>query len=146
MGDLLGQLEQLRADGGSRAAAPSSAVSETVEGLKQVVAELKNTQRTTDRQHQDSLEAVHGTIEDVVGRLASIESDLRQPAGAVERREARTSEAGTVFPPMGRAPGEAAAPAKAPSAAQAEPARPSTSSSSSGPAAGGPVRRPDVPL
>src|SRR5262249_11381759 len=85
MAVLLAQLEQLRAERGASATAPSAAWSETVEALKQVVAELKDTQRATEREHQDSLEAVHGTIEGVVGRLATIESNLRQPAPVSER-------------------------------------------------------------
>jgi localization factor PodJL len=48
-----------------------------VDLLRRDVADLKQTQSTTGRRTEASLEAVHGTIGDVVNRLAMIESDLR---------------------------------------------------------------------
>jgi localization factor PodJL len=48
-----------------------------VDLLRRDVADLKQTQSTTGRRTEESLEAVHGTIGDVVNRLAMIESDMR---------------------------------------------------------------------
>jgi localization factor PodJL len=68
MSDLLAQLEHMRANG----SASFAAVNAAVEALKQTVGELKQSQTAAERQTQDSLEAVHSTIENVVDRLAGI--------------------------------------------------------------------------
>ena len=69
--DLVKHLEQQRLT--PRASEPSPEVDtlmRDVSGLKQM-----------ERQTQDSLEAVHGALESVVDRLASIESDIRERIG-----------------------------------------------------------------
>ena len=72
LADLLVYIEQLRgANAGGEVAAQAKPVA--VEAIEHEVAEIKQTGRRT----QDSLEAVHGTVEHVVGRLAMIESDMR---------------------------------------------------------------------
>ena len=53
------------------------AVSEPAEAIRRDVATLKELQGAIDRRTQDTFEAVYGTIEQVVDRLASIEEDRR---------------------------------------------------------------------
>ena len=53
------------------------AVSEPAEAIRRDVATLKELQSAIDRRTQDTFEAVYGTIEQVVDRLASIEEDRR---------------------------------------------------------------------
>jgi len=48
-----------------------------VDAIKQDIAELRHTQAAIDRRTQDTLEAVHGTLERMVDRLAMIETDLQ---------------------------------------------------------------------
>jgi localization factor PodJL len=58
------------------------AVSEPAEAIRRDVATLKELQSAIDRRTQDTFEAVYGTIEQVVDRLASIEEDRRPRDGA----------------------------------------------------------------
>jgi localization factor PodJL len=53
------------------------AVSEPAESIRRDVATLKEMQSAIDRRTQDTFEAVYGTIEQVVDRLAGIEEDRR---------------------------------------------------------------------
>ena len=53
------------------------AVAEPAEAIRRDVATLKELQSAIDRRTQDTFEAVYGTIEQVVDRLASIEEDRR---------------------------------------------------------------------
>ena len=72
LADLLVYIEQLR---GTNAVgeAVAQAKPADVEAIEHEIADIKQTGRRT----QDSLEAVHGTVEHVVGRLAMIEADMR---------------------------------------------------------------------
>jgi len=68
-----------RSDPGPGAAPPPFADKhETLDALEHKVSELKQEHSIVARRTEDSLEAVHGTIGNVVDRLASIESDLRR--------------------------------------------------------------------
>ncbi len=72
LADLLVYIEQLRgAKAGGEGGAKVKPVA--VDAIEHEVAEIKQTERRT----QDSLEAVQGTVEHVVDRLAMIESDMR---------------------------------------------------------------------
>jgi localization factor PodJL len=72
LADLLVYIEQLRgANAGGEVVTQAKPIA--LEAIEHEVAEIKQTGRRT----QDSLEAVHGTVEHVVGRLAMIESDMR---------------------------------------------------------------------
>ncbi len=79
LADLLVYIEQLR---GTNAGGEAFALAKpaAVEAIEHEVAEIKQ----TGRRIQDSLEAVHGTVEQVVDRLAMIETDMR---GNRERAE-----------------------------------------------------------
>jgi len=68
--DLLVHMEQLR--GADTAPAAGAGARPAVGAIARDVAEIKRTEQRT----QDSLEAIHGTVEQVVGRLAMIESDI----------------------------------------------------------------------
>jgi localization factor PodJL len=73
LADLLVHIDEARTRGGAAPlASPQQPVAQpsTVAAIKREVAEIKH----SDRRTQDSLEAVHGTVEHVVDRLAMIES------------------------------------------------------------------------
>ena len=72
--DLLVHIEQIRGGNGAAAAATPR---KPVEVIERDVAEIKRSERRT----QDSLEAVHGTVEQVVDRLAMIESGIHEGPG-----------------------------------------------------------------
>jgi localization factor PodJL len=72
--DLLVHIEQIRGGNGVAAAATPR---KPVEAIERDVAEIKR----SDRRTQDSLEAVHGTVEHVVDRLAMIESGIHEGTG-----------------------------------------------------------------
>ncbi len=80
LADLLVHLDRI---GGSGPAEPGLKISlGSAVGIERDVAEIKRSERRT----QDTLEAVHGTVEQVVDRLAMIENDLHDavpPAAAV---------------------------------------------------------------
>ena len=67
--DLLVHIDQIRGGSGVAAAATPR---KPVDAIERDVAEIKRSERRT----QDSLEAVHGTVEHVVDRLAMIESGI----------------------------------------------------------------------
>jgi localization factor PodJL len=74
LADLLVYIEQLRNGGADAAVAPRIApVGDRLEG----VAESGRPDRRSQAKLEDSLEAVQGTVEHVVDRLAMIESDMR---------------------------------------------------------------------
>ncbi len=85
MDELLAQLRELRAQNESRleaiqhqiVASAADAISGPAESIRRDVASLKEIQTSVDRRTQDTFEAVYGTIEQVVDRLASIEDELR---------------------------------------------------------------------
>jgi localization factor PodJL len=74
LADLLAHIDKLR--GGNDAGAGTMPRPAAVAAIAQDVAEIKRSERRT----QDSLEAVHSTVEQVVGRLAMIESDIHDTA------------------------------------------------------------------
>src|SRR5215472_5669962 len=83
--ELLMQLGELRAEHESRlaalgqeiAASAADAISNPAESIRRDVASLKEIQTSVDRRTQDTFEAVYGTIEQVVDRLAVIEKELQ---------------------------------------------------------------------
>jgi localization factor PodJL len=79
--DLLAHIDQLR--GGNDAGAGTMSRPAAVAAIAQDVAEIKRSERHT----QDSLEAVHNTVEQVVGRLAMIESDIHDTAMRAPRSQ-----------------------------------------------------------
>jgi len=114
--DLLAHVEQLR--GAEGAPATGTSPRPAVAAIARDVAEIKRTEQRT----QDSLEAVHGTVEQVVGRLAMIESDihdvaLRAPRSQISAQPAaadKTQPAAASAPPPGAptAPAEPIGPAE----------------------------------
>jgi len=80
LADLLVHLDRIR---GTGPAEPGLKISlGSAVGIERDVAEIKRSERRT----QDTLEAVHGTVEQVVDRLAMIENDLHDavpPAAAM---------------------------------------------------------------
>jgi localization factor PodJL len=106
MEEFLAELKALLAQNESRLAAlqhqvatsAAVAISGPAETIRRDVASLKEIQVSADRRTQDTFEAVYGTIERIVDRLAAIEGELRdRPAAALERRAAPA-----VCPPTGR--------------------------------------------
>ncbi|HWN52478.1 MAG TPA: hypothetical protein VNO18_22105 [Xanthobacteraceae bacterium] len=78
MDELLAQLKELRAQNeNSFVAIQQQLAAETIsapaESIRRDVATLKEIQTSVDRRTQDTFEAVYGTIEQVVDRLATIE-------------------------------------------------------------------------
>ncbi|HLK84559.1 MAG TPA: hypothetical protein VKT99_24125 [Xanthobacteraceae bacterium] len=82
---LLKHLGELRALNDRRLAAIQQQIATTVadaignpaESIRRDVASLKEIQTSVDRRTRDTFEAVYGTIEEVVDRLAAIENELR---------------------------------------------------------------------
>lgn len=105
LADLLVHLDHLRAGNGTAAAGAASAGAPSkpvaVDAIVRDVAEIKRSERRT----LDSLEAVHGTVEHVVDRLAMIESGMHDGTARAE------------------APGETSAPLRAEPPPQPEPER-----------------------
>lgn len=88
LADLLVHIEEIRGSNGAAASAPLAPLA--VHAMERDVAEIKQ----NDRRTQDSLEAVAGTVEQLVDRLATIESDLHrdpaprsEPAGQMQAPE-----------------------------------------------------------
>ena len=90
--DLLVHIDQAR--GGS---APAAAIGKpvVVDAIERDVAEIKRSERRT----QDSLEAVHGAVEHVVGRLAIIESNIHGATPEAAPRSAREPAPADEAPP-----------------------------------------------
>jgi localization factor PodJL len=111
--DLLAHMEQLR--GAETAPAAGASSRPAVAAIARDVAEIKRTEQRT----RDSLEAVHGTVEQVVGRLAMIESDIHDatlwaPRGKMSPQPA----AEKAEPAADKAPPAAATPSLADAAAE----------------------------
>jgi localization factor PodJL len=81
LADLLAHIDQLRGCDGADIGTMSRPAA--VAAIAQDVAEIKRSERRT----QDSLEAVHSTVEQVVGRLAMIESDIHDTAMRAPRSQ-----------------------------------------------------------
>jgi localization factor PodJL len=79
--DLLAHIDKLHGADTAPAAVTSSRPA--VAAIARDVAEIKRSEQRT----QDSLEAVHGTVEQVVGRLAMIESDIHDTAMRAPRSQ-----------------------------------------------------------
>ena len=82
MDELLAQLKELRAQNENKFVAiqqqlAADTISGPAESIRRDVASLKEIQTSVDRRTQDTFEAVYGTIEQVVDRLATIEDGLR---------------------------------------------------------------------
>ena len=78
MDELLAQLKELRAQNENRFVEiqqqlAADTISGPAESIRRDVASLKEIQTSVDRRTQDTFEAVYGTIEQVVDRLATIE-------------------------------------------------------------------------
>ena len=108
VGDLLEQINGLRTQNENKLQAiqqeliesTTRAVSAPAEAIRRDVATLKELQSAIDRRTQDTFEAVYGTIEQVVDRLATIEEDLRGKEG----REASAAPAPPVRAPFAARP------------------------------------------
>jgi localization factor PodJL len=108
VGELLEQINGLRAQNENKLQAiqqeliesTTRAVSAPAEAIRRDVATLKELQCAIDRRTQDTFEAVYGTIEQVVDRLATIEEDLR----GKDNREAGAAPAPAVRAPLAANP------------------------------------------
>ncbi|MEA2911470.1 MAG: localization factor PodJL, partial [Bradyrhizobium sp.] len=112
--DILRQLETQHAkfaalaENGSSPAAPAD--SGVIDIVKRELSGIRFSQSETDRQTQESLEAVHNTLGHVVDRLAMIEGDLRtvrvQPVAPQPSAPSPTapSQAAPVAPRVAAAP------------------------------------------
>ena len=76
LADLLVHIDRI----GAGTAAPVDAAKPAVDAIERDVAAIK----LSDRRTQDSLEAVHGAVEQVVDRLAMIESGINSAVGKAE--------------------------------------------------------------
>jgi localization factor PodJL len=105
--DILRHLERqhtsiaaFAANGSSEPAAQDSGLADIV---KRELSDIRFSQAATDRQTQDSLEAVHNTLGHVVDRLSTIEGDLRtvriQPAAPQPDVPKASSYAAPAFAP-----------------------------------------------
>ena len=79
--DLLSHIDELR--GAEAAPAADASARPAVDAIARDVAEIKRSEQRT----KDSIEAVHGTVEQVVGRLAMIESDIHDVAMRAPRSQ-----------------------------------------------------------
>ena len=80
---FLGQLKALLAQNlavlqQQVATSAAGAINGPAESIRRDVASLKEIQASVDRRTQDTFEAVYGTIERIVDRLAAIEDELRE--------------------------------------------------------------------
>jgi localization factor PodJL len=100
--DLLAHIEPLRRTDEAQAAAASSRPA--VAAIARDVAEIKRSEQRT----QESLEAVHGTVEQVVGRLAMIESDIHDVAMRAPRSHMAAQLAADEAQPTAGGPAAAA--------------------------------------
>jgi localization factor PodJL len=106
LADLLVHLDKIR--GGDGAAEPGLKIKlQDALSIEHEVAEIKRSEQRT----QDSLEAVHGAVEQVVDRLAMIESDLHEDSprpAPPSRLQAQAAEAVQAQPAVTPAPAEPA--------------------------------------
>jgi localization factor PodJL len=112
--DLLCHIDELR--GPEAAPAAESGARPAVAAIARDVAEIKRSEQRT----QDSLEAVHDTVEQVVGRLAMIESDIHDATIRAPRGQMSPPQAAELAQPAVAAPraGGPAAPAEVIAAAE----------------------------
>ncbi|HEV3161004.1 MAG TPA: hypothetical protein VGZ89_13620 [Xanthobacteraceae bacterium] len=96
--DLLAQIEHLR--GAEAAPAAGASSRPAVAAIARDVAGIKRSEMRT----QDSLEAVHGTVEQVIGRLAMIESDIHDAAMRAPRSQISAQPAAEKAPPAAATP------------------------------------------
>jgi localization factor PodJL len=117
--DLLVHIEELRGPNGAALATRMPAAEEplTVHAIEREVAEIKQSERRT----LDSLEAVQGTVEHVVDRLAMIESGIRETGPVTAPEPAATAAAELKLPAFAVEPAPAPAP-EAPPIVPMEPA------------------------
>ena len=88
LSDILRHLENQRgasADQGFRASPPVD--TDMVDTIKRELSDIRFSQSETNRNTQDSLEAVHNTLGHVVDRLTQIEGDLRNARSAPAARD-----------------------------------------------------------
>jgi localization factor PodJL len=121
VGELLEQINGLRAQNENKLQAikqeliesTTRAVSAPAEAIRRDVATLKELQCAIDRRTQDTFEAVYGTIEQVVDRLAIIEEGLRgkdgREAAAAPAMRAPSAARPVAPPPVAGAPVQAPA-------------------------------------
>jgi localization factor PodJL len=102
--DLLAQMEQLRDP--EAALAAGSGARPAVAAIARDVAEIKRSEQRT----QDSLEAVHGTVEQVIGRLAMIESDIHDSTLRGPHNQMPAQPPGEKAQPAAVMPSQAGAP------------------------------------
>jgi localization factor PodJL len=76
LADLLVHMDQIRGGGAAMGAIGAVGQPAAVDAIEREVAEIKRSERQT----QDALEAVHGAVEQVVDRLALIESNIHEAA------------------------------------------------------------------
>jgi localization factor PodJL len=89
--DLIVQLSELRSQNDKKLHAiqqqfvtsAADAMREPAEAIRRDVATLKDFQSAADRRTHETFEAVYGTIEQVVDRLATIEETLRERKSAI---------------------------------------------------------------
>jgi localization factor PodJL len=107
--DLLSQIEEFRGPATAPASDPSARPA-AVDAIARDVVEIKRSEQRT----KDSLEAVHGTVEQVVGRLAMIESDIHDVAIRAPRSQMSAPRADNQVQPavMTPRPGAPSAPAE----------------------------------
>jgi localization factor PodJL len=102
--DLLAHIEQLR--GAESAPAADTSSRPAVAAIARDVAEIKRSEQRT----QDSLQAVHDTVEQVVGRLAMIESDIHGAAMGAPGSQMSAQPAAEKAQPEAATPSPAGAP------------------------------------
>jgi localization factor PodJL len=105
--DLLAHIEPLRRTDETPAAGTSSRPA--VAAIARDVAEIKRSEQRT----QESLEAVHGTVEQVVGRLAMIESDIHDVAMRAPRSQMSAQPAADGAQPLAASRSQDGTPAAA---------------------------------
>jgi len=110
LADLLVHLDRLRGTAGAGAPFAATQTSASVDAIERDVAEIKQSELRT----QDSLEAVHGAVEQVVDRLAMIESGIREQAPAAPPPQPAVAVAGSEPIASVSAPPAAPAPAEHP--------------------------------
>ncbi len=105
MGDLMVQVEGIRDDNyGLAERAAANAVATTLQTIpsapgdlsdfKRDIDDLKALHGATDRRNRDTLEAVHTTLERLVERLASLETENARPRPAPKAAQAKAAPQG----------------------------------------------------
>ncbi|KAA2242058.1 SEL1-like repeat protein [Salinarimonas soli] len=110
MGDLMVQVEGIRDDNyGLAERAAATAVASTLQTLpagapdladfRRDMDDLKALHGATDRRNRDTLEAVHTTLEKLVERLASLETETARPRQAARPAEPKPQAPRDALPP-----------------------------------------------